>query len=63
MDGGLVLTSCLCSLLSDMLLDDTSHEGAGRKEGRHVRIVVSLEHDDSTWAEVRNPPEKSPKQI
>jgi hypothetical protein len=36
-----------------MLLDDTSCDGGGRKEGRHVKIVVSLDHEDSQWAEVR----------
>ncbi|XP_030233238.1 neuron navigator 2 [Gadus morhua] len=35
----------------DMLLDDTSCDGGGRKEGRHVKIVVSLDHEDSQWAE------------
>ncbi|CAL8236807.1 unnamed protein product [Boreogadus saida] len=34
-----------------MLLDDTSCDGGGRKEGRHVRIVVSLDHEESQWAE------------
>ncbi|XP_029952549.1 neuron navigator 2 [Salarias fasciatus] len=34
----------------DMLLDDTSGEGGGRKEGRHVKIVVSLD-EDSKWEE------------
>lgn len=38
-------------LLSDMLLDDTG-EGGMRKEGRHVKIVVSLD-EDSKWGEVR----------
>lgn len=34
-----------------MLLDDTAGEG-GRKEGRHVKIVVSLD-EESKWGEVR----------
>lgn len=38
--------------LSDMLLDDTGGEGGLRKEGRHVKMVVSLE-EDSKWGEVR----------
>ncbi|XP_061593745.1 neuron navigator 2 isoform X4 [Cololabis saira] len=33
----------------DMLLDDTGGEG-GRKEGRHVKIVVSLD-EESKWGE------------
>lgn len=35
-----------------MLLDDTGGEGGMRKEGRHVKIVVSLD-EDSKWTEVR----------
>lgn len=35
-----------------MLLDDTGGEGGMRKEGRHVKIVVSLD-EDSKWGEVR----------
>lgn len=34
-----------------MLLDDTGGEGGMRKEGRHVKIVVSLD-EDSNWTEV-----------
>ncbi|XP_053180510.1 neuron navigator 2 isoform X1 [Scomber japonicus] len=34
----------------DMLLDDTGGEGGMRKEGRHVKIVVSLD-EDSKWGE------------
>ncbi|XP_070693785.1 neuron navigator 2 [Pempheris klunzingeri] len=34
----------------DMLLDDTAGEGGMRKEGRHVKIVVSLD-EDSKWGE------------
>lgn len=34
-----------------MLLDDTGGEGGMRKEGRHVKIVVSLD-EDSKWTEV-----------
>ncbi|KAM9816740.1 neuron navigator 2 [Neosynchiropus ocellatus] len=34
----------------DMLLDDTGGEGGMRKEGRHVKIVVSL-GQDSQWIE------------
>ncbi|KAM9409588.1 LOW QUALITY PROTEIN: neuron navigator 2 [Pholidichthys leucotaenia] len=37
----------------DMLLDDTSGEG-GRKEGRHVKVVVSLE-EDAKWGEGGRP--------
>lgn len=53
--------TCLCTsvsltfftvFLSDMLLDDTGREGGLRKEGRHVKMVVSLE-EDSKWGEVR----------
>lgn len=35
-----------------MLLDDTGGEGGMRKEGRHVKIVVSLD-EDGKWTEVR----------
>lgn len=35
-----------------MLLDDTGGEGGMRKEGRHVKIVVSLD-EASKWGEVR----------
>ena len=35
-----------------MLLDDIGGEGGMRKEGRHVKIVVSLD-EDSKWGEVR----------
>ncbi|KAM4602786.1 neuron navigator 2 isoform 2-T2 [Polymixia lowei] len=38
----------------DMLLDDTGGEGGMRKEGRHVKIVVSLD-DDSKWGEEGRP--------
>ncbi|XP_074521802.1 neuron navigator 2 isoform X7 [Halichoeres trimaculatus] len=34
----------------DMLLDDTGGEGGMRKEGRHVKMVVSLD-EDSKWGE------------
>ncbi|XP_047435818.1 neuron navigator 2 isoform X1 [Mugil cephalus] len=34
----------------DMLLDDTGGEGGMRKEGRHVKVVVSLD-EDSKWGE------------
>lgn len=34
----------------DMLLDDTGGEGGMRKEGRHVKIVVSLD-EHSKWGE------------
>ncbi|XP_030620971.1 neuron navigator 2 [Chanos chanos] len=34
----------------DMLLDDAGGDGSSRKEGRHVKIVVSLQ-DDITWRE------------
>lgn len=37
---------------ADMLLDDTGGEGAARKEGRHVKVVVSLD-EGSKWGEVR----------
>uniref|UniRef100_A0A8D3E0A9 Neuron navigator 3 n=1 Tax=Scophthalmus maximus TaxID=52904 RepID=A0A8D3E0A9_SCOMX len=40
------------SLPSDMLLDDTGGEGGMRKEGRRVRIVVSLD-EYSKWGEGR----------
>lgn len=33
----------LLCFLSDMLLDDTCGEGGSRKEGRHVKMVVSLD--------------------
>lgn len=35
-----------------MLLDDTGGEGGMRKEGRHVKMVVSLD-EDRKWGEVR----------
>lgn len=35
-----------------MLLDDTGGEGGMRKEGRHVKMVVSLD-EGSKWGEVR----------
>uniref|UniRef100_A0A3Q0TF58 Neuron navigator 3 n=1 Tax=Amphilophus citrinellus TaxID=61819 RepID=A0A3Q0TF58_AMPCI len=38
-----------------MLLDDTGGEG-GRKEGRHVKIVVSLDEDDKWGKEARARP-------
>uniref|UniRef100_A0A3Q3PYN5 Neuron navigator 3 n=1 Tax=Monopterus albus TaxID=43700 RepID=A0A3Q3PYN5_MONAL len=38
----------------DMLLDDTGGEGGMRKEGRHVKIVVSLD-GDSKWGEEGRP--------
>lgn len=41
---------------SDMLLDDTG-EGGLRKEGRHVRMVVSLD-EDRKWGEVRPPADR-----
>lgn len=44
----------------DMLLDDTGGEGGMRKEGRHVKIVVSLE-EDSKWTEVRQFSKVHPK--
>ncbi|XP_051815926.1 neuron navigator 2 isoform X3 [Acanthochromis polyacanthus] len=34
----------------DMLLDDTGGEGGMRKEGRHVKVVVSLD-EDRKWGE------------
>ncbi|CAF99971.1 unnamed protein product, partial [Tetraodon nigroviridis] len=34
----------------DMLLDDTGGDGGMRKEGRHVKVVVSLD-EDSKWTE------------
>lgn len=37
---------------SDMLLDDTGGDGGMRKEGRHVKVVVSLD-EDSKWTEVK----------
>uniref|UniRef100_A0A3P9CAZ4 Neuron navigator 3 n=1 Tax=Maylandia zebra TaxID=106582 RepID=A0A3P9CAZ4_9CICH len=49
---GLNLTASESTSL-DMLLDDTGGEG-GRKEGRHVRIVVSLD-EDSKWGEEARP--------
>lgn len=42
----------ILTFLSDMLLDDTGGEGGMRKEGRHVKVVVSLD-EDSKWGEVR----------
>uniref|UniRef100_A0A3Q3GW46 Neuron navigator 3 n=1 Tax=Kryptolebias marmoratus TaxID=37003 RepID=A0A3Q3GW46_KRYMA len=36
-----------------MLLDDTGGEGGMRKEGRHVKIVVSLD-EDGKWEELRH---------
>lgn len=39
-------------MMSDMLLDDTGGEGGMRKEGRHVKMVISLD-EDSKWGEVR----------
>ncbi|KAM6942627.1 neuron navigator 2 isoform 3-T3 [Xenentodon cancila] len=38
----------------DMLLDDTGGEGGMRKEGRHVKIVVSLD-EESKWGEEGQP--------
>ncbi|XP_050931317.1 neuron navigator 2 isoform X1 [Lates calcarifer] len=38
----------------DMLLDDTGGEGGMRKEGRHVKIVVSLD-EDGKWGEEGRP--------
>ncbi|XP_078029930.1 neuron navigator 2 isoform X4 [Epinephelus lanceolatus] len=38
----------------DMLLDDTGGEGGMRKEGRHVKMVVSLD-TDSKWGEEGRP--------
>ncbi|TNM90765.1 hypothetical protein fugu_003054 [Takifugu bimaculatus] len=38
----------------DMLLDDTGGEGGMRKEGRHVKMVVSLD-EDSKWTEEGRP--------
>ncbi|XP_056232001.1 neuron navigator 2 isoform X4 [Seriola aureovittata] len=38
----------------DMLLDDTGGEGGMRKEGRHVKIVVSLD-EDRKWGEEGRP--------
>ncbi|XP_036072948.1 neuron navigator 2 isoform X4 [Oryzias melastigma] len=38
----------------DMLLDDTGGEGAARKEGRHVKVVVSLD-EGSKWGEASQP--------
>lgn len=35
-----------------MLLDDTGGDGGMRKEGRHVKVVVSLD-EDSKWPEVK----------
>lgn len=35
-----------------MLLDDTGGDGGMRKEGRHVKMVVTLD-EDSKWGEVR----------
>ncbi|KAM7405749.1 hypothetical protein PAMP_000176 [Pampus punctatissimus] len=37
----------------DMLLDDTGGEGGMRKEGRHVKIVVSLDEDSQRGEEGR----------
>ncbi|XP_077375554.1 neuron navigator 2 isoform X7 [Festucalex cinctus] len=39
----------------DMLLDDTGGEGGMRKEGRHVKIVVSLDEDALWGQEARSP--------
>ncbi|XP_054464517.1 neuron navigator 2 [Anoplopoma fimbria] len=38
----------------DMLLDDTCGDGGMRKEGRHVKMVVSLD-PDSKWGEESRP--------
>ncbi|XP_061670901.1 neuron navigator 2 isoform X2 [Syngnathoides biaculeatus] len=38
----------------DMLLDDTGGEGSMRKEGRHVKIVVSLD-EDGLWGQEARP--------
>ncbi|XP_041639463.1 neuron navigator 2 isoform X2 [Cheilinus undulatus] len=38
----------------DMLLDDTGGEGGMRKEGRHVKMVVSLD-EDCKWGEEGRP--------
>ncbi|CAJ1049586.1 neuron navigator 2 isoform X3 [Xyrichtys novacula] len=38
----------------DMLLDDTGGEGGMRKEGRHVKMVVTLD-EDSKWGEESRP--------
>ncbi|XP_068176729.1 neuron navigator 2 isoform X2 [Antennarius striatus] len=38
----------------DMLLDDTGGEGGARKEGRHVKIFVSLD-EGSKWGEEGRP--------
>ncbi|XP_062417844.1 neuron navigator 2 isoform X3 [Pungitius pungitius] len=38
----------------DMLLDDTCGDGGTRKEGRHVKMVVSL-GEDSKWGEEGRP--------
>lgn len=35
-----------------MLLDDTCGDAGMRKEGRHVKMVVSLD-EDGKWGEVR----------
>ncbi|TKS70441.1 Neuron navigator 2 [Collichthys lucidus] len=48
-----VYLTVLC-FLSDMLLDDTGGEGGMRKEGRHVKMVVSLD-EDSKWGEEGRP--------
>uniref|UniRef100_A0A672Y450 Neuron navigator 3 n=1 Tax=Sphaeramia orbicularis TaxID=375764 RepID=A0A672Y450_9TELE len=37
----------------DMLLDDTGSEGGMRKEGRHVKIFVSLDDDGGKWGDGR----------
>lgn len=44
----------LLSLFSDMLLDDTVGDGVMRKEGRHVKIVVSLDEYLSQEARARH---------
>lgn len=42
-----------------MLLEDTGGEGGLRKEGRHVKVIVSLD-EDRKWAEVKPCLEKKP---
>ncbi|XP_029986428.1 LOW QUALITY PROTEIN: neuron navigator 2 [Sphaeramia orbicularis] len=39
----------------DMLLDDTGSEGGMRKEGRHVKIFVSLDDDGGKWGDEGRP--------
>ncbi|XP_062869405.1 neuron navigator 2 [Trichomycterus rosablanca] len=49
------LTESTSFACADMLLDDSGGDGGFRKDGRHVKIVVSLQKENASWREDGRP--------